>query len=92
MNPNRRDFIRMGAIAGATALAKGVSAQTGEARSAALPVPDGPEFSGMSGAYAALITPSSASRTALPASTSPAPRARDFSFRWTSARRCTTAP
>ena len=58
MNTNRRDFIRMGAIAGATvALAKGASAQAEGARSAALPVPDGPEFSGMSGAYAALITP-----------------------------------
>ena len=61
MNPNRRDFIRMGAIAGATALAKGVSAQTGGTRSSAsaatLPLPEGPEFAGMSGAYAALITP-----------------------------------
>ena len=61
MDPNRRDFIRMGAIAGATALAKGVSAQTGGTRSSAsaatLPLPEGPEFAGMSGAYAALITP-----------------------------------
>ena len=62
MNTNRRDFIRMSAIAGATvALAQGANGQPGGARScssaAALPVPDGPEFAGMSGAYAALITP-----------------------------------
>ena len=61
MNTNRRDFIRMGAIAGATvALTQGTNGQTGGTRScasAALSVPDGPEFAGMSGAYAALITP-----------------------------------
>ena len=61
MNTNRRDFLRMGAIAGATAvLAKSANARTGGTRScasAALPVPDGPEFAGMSGAYSALVTP-----------------------------------
>ena len=61
MNTNRRDFIRMGAIAGATvALAQGTKGQTGgtcSCASATLPVPDGSEFVGMSGAYAALITP-----------------------------------
>ena len=58
MRTNRRDFIRMGAIVGATVA---FGAKTRDPRSgasaAALPVPDGPEFAGMSGAYAELITP-----------------------------------
>jgi N-acetylneuraminate lyase len=58
MHTNRRDFIRMGAIVGATVAfgAKARGTRSG-ASAAALPVPDGPEFAGMSGAYAALITP-----------------------------------
>ena len=58
MNTNRRDFIRMGAIAGATAAfaAKGERRVEGN-EPCQLPLPDGPEFAGMSGAYAALITP-----------------------------------
>lgn len=52
----------MSAIAGATAamLRCNATSATGNERlprSASLPVPDGPEFAGMSGAYAALITP-----------------------------------
>ena len=58
MRTNRRDFIRMGAIVGAT---MAIGAKAGKpcpcASAAALPVPDGPEFAGMSGAYAELITP-----------------------------------
>ena len=62
MTASRRDFIRMGTIACATAaLAQGASGRAEKARSdapaAALPVPDGLEFEGMSGAYAALVTP-----------------------------------
>ena len=61
METSRREFIRMGAMAGAaTVLGRGVSV-AGEddlgARSPGLPVPDGAEFTGMSGAYAALVTP-----------------------------------
>ena len=62
MNTNRRDFIRMGVIASATvALAQSANGQTGGTRSCAsataLPLPEGSEFAGMSGAYATLITP-----------------------------------
>ena len=48
----------MGAIVGATVAfsAKARGTRSG-AYAAALPAPDGPEFAGMSGAYAALITP-----------------------------------
>ena len=58
MNTNRRNFIRMGAIVGATAALNVKAERTRSCASAAtLPVPDGPEFAGMSGAYAALVTP-----------------------------------
>ena len=58
MNTNRRDFIRMGVVAGATA----AFAARGERRvednaPCQLPLPEGSEFAGMSGAYATLITP-----------------------------------
>lgn len=53
---NRRSFLKLGTLAGVTTA---VSAQSKAVTppAAALPVPDGPVFAGMAGAYAALITP-----------------------------------
>ena len=62
MNASRRDFIKIGAVAGATVIANGLDGATGAVAqntgaAASLPTPEGAEFAGMSGAYAALITP-----------------------------------
>lgn len=60
MNTNRRTFLRTSVLAGATAVLRGnaaPSAPAPDAPAATLPVPDGPEFAGMAGAYAALVTP-----------------------------------
>lgn len=61
MRANRREFIKIGACAGATAMAGppagGAPAADGLGVAASLPVPDGAEFLNMAGAYAALITP-----------------------------------
>ena len=64
---NRRDFITKGALAGGAmalggkAIAEGEACGCGASCAAAakpgLPLPDGPEFEGMAGAYAALVTP-----------------------------------
>ena len=60
---NRREFVKMGAVATLSApLLAADAANVAHTRSAAsnacgLPVPDGPEFAGMAGAYAALVTP-----------------------------------
>lgn len=59
---SRRDFLKLGSIAGATAIAGNLNGATDVsvrscASSSMLPVPKGPEFADMCGAYAALITP-----------------------------------
>jgi N-acetylneuraminate lyase len=57
----RRDFIAGAVTAGAAYALSSGAANAAEGRSVggtcALPVPDGPEFAGMAGAYAALVTP-----------------------------------
>ena len=62
MDTSRRDFLKIGAAAGASVLAgvlKGAveTAAPAGGGAASLPVPDGAEFEGMAGAYAALVTP-----------------------------------
>ena len=62
MNASRRDFLKIGAVAGATVIANGLDGATGvvapgAGAGASLPAPEGAEFAGMAGAYAALITP-----------------------------------
>ncbi|MBQ7233944.1 MAG: dihydrodipicolinate synthase family protein [Kiritimatiellae bacterium] len=62
MNASRRDFIKIGAVAGATVIANGLEGATGAVAqnadaAASLPAPEGADFAGMAGAYAALITP-----------------------------------
>ncbi|MBQ7190593.1 MAG: dihydrodipicolinate synthase family protein [Kiritimatiellae bacterium] len=53
----RRDFIRMGTIASASAAAMGTNVKAETTGSPVFPVPSGAEFAGMAGAYAALVTP-----------------------------------
>lgn len=59
MDLGRRDFLKFGASAVATVLACGVEGAEGDEGLLrnALAVPPGPEFAGMAGAYAALVTP-----------------------------------
>ena len=62
MNASRRDFIKIGAVAGATVFANGLEGATGAVAqnadaAASLHVPEGADFAGLAGAYAALITP-----------------------------------